>query len=263
MLPNLHFLGFELNWYYFFPCLGLFTTILFGLWYIHKNINIRLSVIQTLLFFFVLYILLMTGGRIVGAIENYLKIGSFPDISVFFAAPSAGRFRWCGSLLMVLLFLPVISKKLLRIQNFNTFFDMLVLSFCVLTVFTKQACQFSGDGCYGIATTLPWGMYYPYGVAPNILPVHPTPIYDSLFHLIFFIVLLYWDTNRKKIAGQTSKIYFIFVPIFYILLEVIRLNPVVAYGITLPQVVYTLILLSVIPIFKMLIKDGSPPFQIV
>lgn len=164
---------------------------------------------------------------------------------------------------MVLLFLPVISKKLLRIQNFNTFFDMLVLSFCVLTVFTKQACQFSGDGCYGIATTLPWGMYYPYGVAPNILPVHPTPIYDSLFHLIFFIVLLYWDTNRKKIAGQISKIYFIFVPIFYILLEVIRLNPVVAYGITLPQVVYTLILLSVIPIFKMLIKDGSSPFQIV
>ncbi len=93
MLPNYHFLGFELNWYSFFPCLGLFTTIFFGLWYIRKNVNIRLSVIQTLLFFFVLYILLMTGGRIVGAIENYLKVGSFPDISVFFCSPFSGKIQ--------------------------------------------------------------------------------------------------------------------------------------------------------------------------
>jgi len=250
MLPNIQIFDITIQWYSFFHWLGVFAAVFFGIWYVYKNVDIRLSFIQTFAFFLILYILLMIGGRIVGIIEHYLDGGLFDDISFFFKGPSAGKFRWCGSLLAVLLFLPVISKKLLKIQNFNAFFDMLALSFCVLTVFTKQGCQFSGDGCYGIATTLPWGMYYPYGVAPNILPVHPTPIYDSLFHLLFFIFLLYWDMNRKKTAGQTAKLYFIFVPVFYILLELIRLNPVVAYGITLPQVVYTLILFFVITMFK-------------
>ena len=44
----------------------------------------------------------------------------------------------------------------------------------------RVGCQISGDGDYGKATDLPWGMAYPDGVVPTTEVVHPTPIYETL-----------------------------------------------------------------------------------
>jgi len=249
MLPDPEFFGIAISWYSFFPKLGLLVTLGFCFWHGSKKSGFRLSLLQIAGLFLLLYVLMVGGGRIVGVLEIYLRDGYWPDFSIIFKGPMAGGFRWCGSLLAVLLFLPCLSKNVLKIRSFNALFDLLALCFCIFTIFMKQACQFSGDGCYGLPTNLPWGMYYPYGNAPNILPVHPTPVYDSLFHLIFFALLLHWDLKWKKRAGQSAGIYFMVVPIFYILLETIRLNPVLAYGITLPQAVYALILLAWAPVF--------------
>lgn len=249
MLPNTELFGIPINWYTFFPRLGFVVALIFAIWYYFKKATFRLSLLQLVGMIALLYFLMLGGGRIVSMFEYYLNNGVFPDINFLFKSPNEGGFRWSGSLMALLLFLPFLSKKILRIRNLNAFFDLMVLFFCLFTAILKQACQFSGDGCYGIPTTLPWGMYYPYGNAPNFLPVHPTPIYDSLFHLVLFIGLLNWDLKHKKMAGQTAKIYFIVVPLFYILLELIRINPVVAHGITLPQLVYALILLIGLPIF--------------
>lgn len=255
MLPAPKIFGFLIDWYYLFQYLAAFSMLIFGLWYYFKKATFRLTIFQALVTFGLLYILMIGGGRIVGFIEFYMRMGFFPEWTSFFASHSAGNFRWSGSLLAALLLFPFLAKKTVfskKESYTDTFllFDMLVLCFCVLMTIGKQACQFSGDGCYGVATTLPWGMYYPYGIAPNVLPAHPTPIYDSLFHLFFFIWLLYFDLNKKQRAGQTTMIYFIVVPIFYMLLEIIRLNPVVAYGVTLPQVVYGVLLLLHIFILK-------------
>lgn len=48
----------------------------------------------------------------------------------------------------------------------------------------RIGCLLSGDGDYGIPTTLPWGMSFPNGLVPTTERVHPTPIYE------FFIALL-------------------------------------------------------------------------
>jgi len=198
---------------------------------------------------------MLGGGRIIGMLEYYLRIGAFPNWTMFFAPVSSGKFRWCGSLFMALCFLPYLSRKLLKINSFNALFDMLVLCFCVFRMITVWACQFSGDGCYGIHTNLPWGCNYAYGIAPTLLKVHPTPVYDSIFILLFFGYLLNWDLKHKKVAGQTAYKYFLVVPIFYTFLEMIRINPVIAYGITLPQLVYGVIILLSVAIFKKLLKQ--------
>lgn len=255
MLPNPEIYGFTLKWYYFFHWLGVTIATFFGIWYYRNKSNFKLSIWQICGFFLILYVLLMFGGRLVGMMEVYLRENRLVGLDFFLKGPSFGMFRWCGSLLLVLIALPFFAKKILRIITFNAFFDMLALSFCVLTVFTKQGCQFSGDGCYGIPTTLPWGMHYIYGDVPSILPVHPTPIYDTLFHCVLFILLLRWDIKYKQYAGQTAFIYFIGASVFYILLEMLRLNPVIAFGITLPQLIYSLIIMfGLFYLFK--IKQG-------
>lgn len=244
MYPNPEIFGFTLSWYSLFHWLGVAAAVLFILWYYIKSKTLKINIWQAAGVVIVLYATLMFGGRLVGLAEAWLKTGSLPHWTVFLQGPSAGQFRWCGSLLLTLLLFPVAAKKLLKIKPTWQLFDMLAMSFCAMTIFTKQGCQFSGDGCYGIVTNLPWGMYYPYGAAPNIFPVHPTPIYDSVFHILFFVALLWWDIKRKQHKGETTIIYFVGAAVFYILLELVRINPVVAYSITLPQLVYFLILLA-------------------
>jgi phosphatidylglycerol:prolipoprotein diacylglycerol transferase len=44
----------------------------------------------------------------------------------------------------------------------------------------RIGCFLSGDGDYGIPTSLPWGMSFPNGLVPTDQRVHPTPIYEFL-----------------------------------------------------------------------------------
>jgi phosphatidylglycerol:prolipoprotein diacylglycerol transferase len=44
----------------------------------------------------------------------------------------------------------------------------------------RIGCLLSGDGDYGIPTSLPWGMGFPNGLVPTVERVHPTPIYEFI-----------------------------------------------------------------------------------
>lgn len=244
MYPNPEIFGLSLSWYNLFHWLGVLAATIFIVIYYRKQKTMNLQIVQWLGLIVTLYVCLMFGGRLVGVIETYLRTNTFPDLKIFLEDPSAGHFRWCGSLLFTILLLPKISSSILKTKTPFALLDILALAFCLLTIFTKQGCQFSGDGCYGIVTDSIFGMYYPYGIAPNILPVHPTPIYDSLFHVVFFITLLWWNNTRKKYNGQIALLYFMGASIFYIVLEIIRTNPVVFWQITLPQLVYVLVLIG-------------------
>ncbi len=257
MLPNPEFFGITTNWFTFFNSLALVASFLFACWYYFRKSSIQVSWLQFFGMICLLYFTMMAGGRLIGFLEFYFQNGTFPQFSFFFKEPEAGGFRWGGSLLFALLIFPFLAQHMLKLKSFPALFDMLALCFCLFTVFIKQGCQFAGDGCYGIATTLPWGMHYPYGLAPNILPVHPTPVYDSLFHLLLFVGLLFWDAKKKKQPGQTAKWYFILVAAFYILLDFIKVNTEVIWGVSLNQIVYALILLLCISAFKTLTEKHN------
>ena len=236
MIPNPTIFGFEIQLYSFFHYAGLFAAYLFGYCYYKKQVNDKMENKKVWIFLITMPFVALIGSRIFGLWEIAVGTGAIPDFSNLWLNPTKGRFRWCGSVIALLLFLPLFSKWM-KAKNFHSFFDTVAISLCLLTVFTKQGCQFSGDGCYGIFTTLPWGAFYPYGPAPNILPVHPTPVYDSLFHLVLMFGLIAWD-KKKSFDGQTAMLYFIVAPLFYILLEVIRLNPKTAIGLTVPQITF-------------------------
>jgi phosphatidylglycerol:prolipoprotein diacylglycerol transferase len=53
----------------------------------------------------------------------------------------------------------------------------------------RIGCLISGDGDYGIPTSLPWGMSFPNGLVPTTDRVHPTPIYEFLAALLIAWIL--------------------------------------------------------------------------
>jgi phosphatidylglycerol:prolipoprotein diacylglycerol transferase len=102
----------------------------------------------------------------------------------------------------------------------------------------RIGCLISGDGDYGIPTSLPWGMSFPNGLVPTTQRVHPTPIYEFLAALV--IAHFLWRIGRRAVggarpAGEVFGWYLIATGVARFLVEFIRINPRSFFGLTNAQ----------------------------
>ena len=60
--------------------------------------------------------------------------------------------------------------------------DMCATALALGYAIGRIGCQVSGDGDYGIRSSLPWAMGYPHGTLPTPpgVKVQPTPIYETV-----------------------------------------------------------------------------------
>ncbi|MGH7803611.1 MAG: prolipoprotein diacylglyceryl transferase, partial [Candidatus Binatia bacterium] len=109
----------------------------------------------------------------------------------------------------------------------------------------RIGCQISGDGDWGKPTLLPWGMSYPEAVIgwsqwlrENGLPpdvrVHPAPVYETILYSGIFLVL--WSLRDRGLrAGSLLWLYLLLSSVARFLVEIIRVEPVIAGGLTQAQ----------------------------
>ena len=99
----------------------------------------------------------------------------------------------------------------------------------------RIGCLLSGDGCYGLPTSLPWGMAFPNGIEPVFVPVHPTPLYECLVGLL--ITWWLWSRGKKqRPIGWITGEYLILTGLARFLVEFIRRNPKVLWGLSNAQI---------------------------
>ena len=101
----------------------------------------------------------------------------------------------------------------------------------------RLGCLISGDGDYGVPTGLPWGMSFPNGLVPTTQRVHPTPIYELLGALLIAAYL--WRRGSKTdglSAGQITGEYLVMSGVARFLVEFIRINPRIYWGMSNAQV---------------------------
>jgi phosphatidylglycerol:prolipoprotein diacylglycerol transferase len=96
----------------------------------------------------------------------------------------------------------------------------------------RMGCLISGDGDYGIPTSLPWGMSFPNGIVPTTERVHPTPIYEFLVAVVIFWIL--WRLGERTFKthapnGIVFAAYLALTGIARFLVEFIRINPCSIY----------------------------------
>jgi phosphatidylglycerol---prolipoprotein diacylglyceryl transferase len=99
----------------------------------------------------------------------------------------------------------------------------------------RIGCQLSGDGDYGIPWDGPWAMAYPDGTEPTEVPVHPTPIYETLAMGLVTYVL--WRLRFSFRPGLLFALYLVLAGAERLLVEFIRRNDEVALGLTQPQLI--------------------------
>jgi len=107
----------------------------------------------------------------------------------------------------------------------------------------RIGCFLSGDGCYGIAITPlhlfshtfhPWGMSFPNGIDPVFVPVYPTPLYELAAGLLIG-GWLWWRGGKPHPTGAIVGQYFLLSGSARFLVEFVRRNPKVLWGLSNAQ----------------------------
>ena len=100
----------------------------------------------------------------------------------------------------------------------------------------RIGCLTSGDGDYGIPTTLPWGVHMkPDALVPTPNLVQPTPVYEFLFALVVAWILWRAATRPRSVGWITGQ-YLVLSGIGRFLVEFVRINPKLYWGMSNAQV---------------------------
>ncbi len=126
----------------------------------------------------------------------------------------------------------------------------------------RIGCLISGDGDYGIPTSLPWGMSFPNGIVPTTERVHPTPIYEFLAAIVIFWILWWLGARVMKARGPNGIVfaaYLIVSGVTRYLVEIIRINPRSFYGLSNAQAASVVSVIAGILLLAVRWKKGPPP----
>lgn len=174
-------------------------------------------------------------------------IHHLPEIFFNFLHWFQAGFAWYGGLLagVAMLMYQGIASKPNGLTGSRAAFRMLDFAAPAAAVgygVGRIGCLLSGDGDYGINTTLPWGVHMAHGLTeytralvlpnPPTAAVQPTPIYELLFALALAWWL--WKRASKPIPlGFLTGEYLLLSGIGRFLVEFVRINPRIYFGHTM------------------------------
>jgi phosphatidylglycerol:prolipoprotein diacylglycerol transferase len=113
--------------------------------------------------------------------------------------------------------------------------DMCATALALGYAIGRIGCQVSGDGDYGIRSSLPWAMGYPHGTVPTPpgVTVQPTPIYETV--AMGLVAFLLWHLRDRVRPGVVFALYCLLSGLERFLVEFIRRNKELLFGLTAPQ----------------------------
>ncbi len=193
----------------------------------------------------------IAGSKILSLIENW---GDFLKDPIGMAF-SPGGLTWYGGFVLAAVMILWAARR--KHFKFSKVADALAPALILGYGVARLGCHFSGDGDYGMPTTLPWGVDYakgivppsvafrdfphiedkfPGGIVPNNTLLHPTPIYEFIAGLLIFYFL--WKMRKDiKQDGKLFMIYLVLAGLERFLVEFIRLNPRLLFGLSEAQLV--------------------------
>lgn len=142
-----------------------------------------------------------------------------------------------GVIIAVLLFSHFVAKR-----NPAWTFDRLVVPVAFVGALIRLGNLMNSE-IYGGATTLPWGFLFVRN--GEILPAHPTQLYEAACYLILFGILMwmYWKKNAEERPWLITGVFFlgIFLPRFCIeyiknVQEPKEIQMIAEYGMNMGQV---------------------------
>ncbi|MFA5404456.1 MAG: prolipoprotein diacylglyceryl transferase family protein [Ignavibacteria bacterium] len=184
----------------------------------------------------------IVGSKIFYIIEEW-NFGKGNSLGYYLTADNlfspAGLTFYGGVVLSIIVIYFYCRKKKVSIM---LILDAMAPGAAIAYAIARIGCHLSGDGCYGANVNGTFWEFLGYSYSKGIVAtkvgelVHPTPLYELAFGVIVFVIL--WGLRKKvKYFGQLFYIYLILTGIPRLLVEFIRLNPKVIFGLTQAQLI--------------------------
>jgi phosphatidylglycerol:prolipoprotein diacylglycerol transferase len=176
----------------------------------------------------------LVGARIFSLLNDPAALMRSPLSEVF----AGSGFVWYGGLIGGILASAILVR---RYQvRLVTLMDCCAPGLAIGQAIGRIGCHVSGDGDWGIPTTLPWGYAYENAIVgwdfPPGVVVHPTPIYEAIAYTLVFAVI--WALRKRNLSeGTPFSLYLIGTSATRFAVEFIRINPRIAFGLTQAQLI--------------------------
>ncbi len=134
-----------------------------------------------------------------------------------------------------------IYSKVSKFQ-FGYFADVIAPGIILAQAIGRVGCTINGC-CYGIATALPWGVVYthPDSLAPLGVATHPAVVYELIWDLIVFAVLLKLR-GRFKPDGSLFLVYLGLYSLWRVGIDFLREGTPFLFGLHQAQVIAIIVL---------------------
>jgi phosphatidylglycerol---prolipoprotein diacylglyceryl transferase len=198
----------------------------------------------------------IAGSRIYDIFDNWSYYMSDPWSMVF----SGSGFVWYGGLIGGIISTIIVARR--YNVRLLTAFDMCASALILGQAWGRMGCQLSGDGDWGLPSTLPWAMAYPHAIvgwnartvltldAHNALVsgffpgvrVHPAPIYEVILYTAIFCLM--WSMRKQAPEGRLLALYLILAGFARFMVEFVRINPRVLFGLSEAQIISVVMIVS-------------------
>lgn len=181
----------------------------------------------------------IAGSRILALVADWQTFVAHPLASIF----SGSGFIWYGGLIGGFVSVTIFIWR--RSLPWLVAVDCIAPALALGQAIGRIGCQVAGDGDWGKPTSVPWGVQYPEAIIgwsawlrENGLPpttrVHPAPVYETLAYSLIFCLL--WSLRRSGLRdGSLLWIYLVTSSIARFAIEAIRVEPILAAGLTQAQ----------------------------
>ncbi len=192
----------------------------------------------------------LAGARLYDVLDNWRMYMADPVAIIW----SGSGFVWFGG------FLGGIAAAYFVARHYGLPFlataDMAGPALAIGQALGRIGCLVSGDGDWGLPSTLPWAMSFPKAIVgwngqtvlkldahdklvsgffPGVR-VHPTPIYEAVLYVVVFAVL--WSLrSRIRVNGRLFYLYLVLLGASRLTVEFWRINPRVLWGLSEAQII--------------------------
>jgi len=240
------FLG--IRWYGVFVALAALVLVLWMLWEVRKGANLSYNTILTAALVGIPSAIIFS--RLLHVIDRWGYYSQNPGQIL-----GTDGLTFYGAILGAALGIWIYSK----FSNFNYGYlaDLVAPAILLAHAVGRIGCTINGC-CHGMATSLPWGIIYPsshytdgwsYFVDPKFvgIPIHPTQIYEIIYNLLAFTVLLKLR-GHLKYDGSLFLIYLTLYALWRVGGDFLRVGTPFLFGLHQAQVVSIVILAITVPL---------------
>ena len=228
----------SVRWYGVMIALGVLVLVLWMLREVRRGAKLSYDTIITVALVSIPSAIIIS--RLLYVIDRWVYVGDPGPIWGF-----EGLTIW-GAVLGATLGIWIYSK--LSRFPFGYFMDLVALPTVLAQALGRVGCTINGC-CYGLPTSLPWGIVYtdPESYAPLGVAVHPTQLYEIVFLLIVFGVL-FALRKRFQPEGSLFLIYLSVYSLWRLGIDFIRDGTPFLFGLHQAQVIGIVVLLITVPI---------------